>query len=482
MFISKPITKTEHKNSLPSIVGDQKIISNKFALTSDAKTSEELPSVQKACSMSVNNSKELAFRTKLKILKQRNKSWLSKGTNANQVPNENICDEMKNSSANTMKLESGNGIARLSDLLQENAKSASGERKDTMIRISSAKSRNEDSQSHTPVLRREKSCKVKLGDCVVTNGTTAPAPGMTTKQARDFLVVPGTSCLPERSHNSEDKTKEKLEPNLKLFEKLQHMIHKCEVTGGINGPFSVRPQSSPLQSQTIVKKFVNYGIKRCTESMTLDAKDKRDSELRTLSQKLLSRRNDSDKRHWPPMLDIVQLKVGGYSYKKQSSKCINNRKGKNSEGQDCNDSKPQSRREGVAVIIVPSHTTLDCPLCEVYYDENIGVEDENHFHHSEYSMHDEHTKRFNSAIAYRRTLSHQDRSQQQHLEHYQLPLKRFTSSTVRPKSAAEIIAKETPFAPHNQQHSNSYSTDSKRFPYFLRNRRSDSTVVPVPNI
>ena len=487
MFISKTVIKTEHNGSLPVIVGQHRSNVRNSTSAITKKPSTELPQIQHERPMSGYNSKELAFRTKLKLLRQRNKSWLYKGSNFNQGPDENTDDEIKNISANTMKIESGNGIAKLSDLLQDNTKSSSVGVGPT--RTSSAKSRSGDSQSQTSILSREKSAKARLGDCLVTNGTTTPAPGMTAKQAKDFLVIPGTNCLPERLHNKEDKAKEKLGPNLKLFEKLQHMINKCEVTGGTDGPLAVRPQSSPLQPRRIGQRFVDSGTKKCMETMKFDAKDKKDSDLRTLSHKLLYKRTDLDTRHGPPVLDIVQLKIGGYSYK-QSYQAKNSnwtlKSDKASSDENSKNSKSPSKSESVGAIIVPSHTTLDCPLCEVYYDEentNNGVVDENHFHNPGHPMHEGQTKRLNSSVVYKRSVSYQDKSEQETLEHYQLPLKRFSTRRARPKSAAEITITETqtPFVPHNQFSTNSCPTDSKRFPFFLTSRKSNYKVIPVPN-
>ena len=343
--------------------------------------------------MNEMNSFDLAFRTKLKILKQKNKLWLSKRNHFDHT-----CDrkEGQDVTENGIKIATesdSNVTANLGDLLQENIKPVSADTKQSRITSASSEKRNARGYRSTAVDQ-----EMRKNDFPLTGEPTAPAPGITTKQAKDFLITPASACLSERQSDTKNfyqaRDKDKLQLNLKLFEKFRYAMNKGEVATETKSQNSIRPKSSPA---TTKRNCIDDGTKESKprRSFRAHATDRKYSELRAMSQTLSHNKNGTSSRSYQPShWNIAELKVGGYSY--QTSKNIyrdtrekTNRSGQSEENCQKQESAERKGPKETKAIIVPSHTTLDCPLCGVYYDEN-------HSFHTEYPERERKQNRFQS--------------------------------------------------------------------------------------
>ena len=79
---------------------------------------------------------------------------------------------------------------------------------------------------------------------------------------------------------------------------------------------------------------------------------------------------------WPSLIDIQRLKSGGFKYRLSAANCNEAREmNKKQEGGENDVScvpaveKKTSGLKRMGIIIVPSHTTVDCPLCNLYAGE-----------------------------------------------------------------------------------------------------------------
>ena len=474
---NKTTSKRRQKRSLPFIPENPLENTSSFACSEKrTETTTQLPHVQKTAAMNEMNSKDLAFRTKLKILKQRNKLWLSKGSCFDHTSHGNVNKrEGEDVTENGIKVATEfdrSTTANLGDLLQENIKPVSADIKQSRTVSASSEKGNTRAQLWSSVEDQE----MRKNDVPLTGTSTAPAPGITTRQAQDFLITPSSASLSERKSDAKNfyqaRDKDKLQLNLKLFEKFRYAMNKGEVTTNSNCQNSIRPKSSPA---TTKRNYVDDNIKQSKPSMSLHAhaKDRKYSELRAMSQKLSHNKNEISYRNYQlSPWNIAELKVGGYSY--QASKNVQrDTRERNCHKQDSEERKPLIKTKA---IIVPSHTTLDCPLCGVYYDEN-------HSFHTEYPEYKQKQNRVQSYPGPNRNLSssgsnahvkfEQDRAECFNEIHAQIESE---NKVRRPKSVSGVAVKSKPFVPSDQ---NNGTFEVERLPYFLAKRRSNYKVIPV---
>ena len=483
---NKTTSKRRQKSSLPFIPANPLENTSSFACSEKrTETTSQLPHVQKTVAVNEMNSKDLAFRTKLKILKQRNKLWLSKGScfdhtfhgHGNKKEGEDVTE-------NGIKVATEfdrSTTTNLGDLLQENIKPVSADIKQSRAVSASSEKRNTRAQPWSSVEDQE----MRKNDVPLTDTSIAPAPGITTRQAQDFLITPSSASLSERKSDAkifyQARDKDKLQLNLKLFEKFRYAMNKGEVTTNSNCQNSIRPKSSPA---TTKRNYVDDNIMQSKPSMSKDeerigmslhahAKDRKYSELRAMSQRLSHNKNEISYRNYQlSPWNIAELKVGGYSY--QASKNVQRgTRERNCHKQDSEESKPPIKTKA---IIVPSHTTLDCPLCGVYYDEN-------HSFHTEYPEYKQKQNRFQSYPGPNRTSSssgsntdvklEQDRAECFNEIHAEILSE---NKVRRPKSVSGVTVKSKPFVPSDQ---NNGTFEVERLPYFLAKRRSNYKVIPV---
>ena len=79
-------------------------------------------------------------------------------------------------------------------------------------------------------------------------------------------------------------------------------------------------------------------------------------------------------RLWPSITDVERLNIGGLQYKAELENCSGH---KNKEGEKAHQKDEViSTKRSFGVIIVPSHTTDDCPICDMHYaDEDFRESD-----------------------------------------------------------------------------------------------------------
>ena len=171
---NKTTSKRRQKSSLPFIPANP--LENTSSFTCSEKRTEtttQLPHVQKTAAMNEMNSKDLAFRTKLKILKQRNKLWLSKGSCFDHTSHGNV-----NKREGEDVTQNRSTTANLGDLLQENIKPVSADIKQSRTVSASSEKRNTRAQLWSSVEDQE----MRKNDVPLTGTSIALAPGITTRQ------------------------------------------------------------------------------------------------------------------------------------------------------------------------------------------------------------------------------------------------------------------------------------------------------------
>ncbi len=146
------------------------------------------------------------------------------------------------------------------------------------------------------------------------------------------------------------------------------------------------PRSRPVTPSVMHSRPKSSGCNRCSPVKAMSRPSTpiiMDSRPQSSSTTESSKSSVSDRPSWPSMVDVQKLKSGGFKYSNSGNVQSNS-----DEIDDAADNQIEEEKRVTKIIpgtiIVPSHTAVDCPLCNLYFHSDDfcdGYMTENHGHH-----------------------------------------------------------------------------------------------------